>query len=60
MEYDYNKERNDMVEMQLVPRGVVSSAVLDAMRNVPRHMFVPENIKSKELLPVRFVPMVGG
>jgi len=34
-----------MVERQLVPRGVRSPAVLDAMRNVPRHLFVPESMQ---------------
>jgi len=31
-----------MVERQIIARGVKSPAVLDAMRNVPRHTFVPE------------------
>jgi protein-L-isoaspartate(D-aspartate) O-methyltransferase len=30
-----------MVEDQIVARGVADSAVLDAMRSVPRHQFVP-------------------
>jgi len=42
----FNSERNNMVERQLVTRGISSSAVLDAMRNVPRHLFVPENLRS--------------
>jgi len=45
MLYDYDSLRSDMVEKQLVPRGIRSSAVLDAMRNVPRHLFVPENMQ---------------
>jgi len=38
-------ERNEMVDRQLIPRGIKSPAVLDAMRNVPRHLFVPENMQ---------------
>jgi protein-L-isoaspartate(D-aspartate) O-methyltransferase len=30
-----------MVESQLVPRGILDPRVLDAMRTVPRHVFVP-------------------
>jgi len=39
-------KRNEMVDRQLIPRGIRSPAVLDAMRNVPRHLFVPENMQS--------------
>ena len=35
-----------MVEEQLKPRGIVSEAVLGAMLNVPRHLFVPEYLHS--------------
>jgi protein-L-isoaspartate(D-aspartate) O-methyltransferase len=35
--------RNKMVDEQLKTRGIKSELVLDAMRNVPRHLFVPEN-----------------
>ena len=38
----FSKARNCMVEEQLIPRGIKSEAVLDAMRNVPRHLFLPE------------------
>lgn len=31
-----------MVEQQLVPRGIEDQRVLDAMRRVPRHLFVPD------------------
>ena len=37
--------RNKMVEEQLIPRGIKSTTVLDAMRNVPRHLFVPEHLQ---------------
>ena len=45
MMQDFNSERNEMVERQLIPRGIMSSSVLEAMRNVPRHLFVPENLQ---------------
>jgi protein-L-isoaspartate(D-aspartate) O-methyltransferase len=38
--------RNKMVEGQLKTRNIKSEAVLDAMRAVPRHLFVPENLQS--------------
>ena len=44
--YIHNSERYDMVERQLVPKGIMSPVVLEAMRNVPRHLFVPESVQS--------------
>ena len=38
--------RKKMVEEQLTPRGIMSAAVLEAMQNVPRHLFVPERLQS--------------
>lgn len=38
---------NRMVAEQLIPRGITSKAVLSAMSNVPRHIFVPEHLHSK-------------
>ena len=35
-----------MVDKQLAARDIRSKAVLDAMKNVPRHLFVPENLAS--------------
>jgi len=32
-----------MVEEQLKPRNITSEAVLNAMNNVPRHLFVPDD-----------------
>jgi len=34
-----------MIEKQLMTRGIRSLSVLDAMRNVPRHLFVPDNMQ---------------
>ena len=39
---EYKKQRLDMVSRQIEARGVNNSAVLEAMRRVPRHRFVPE------------------
>jgi protein-L-isoaspartate(D-aspartate) O-methyltransferase len=38
---DHAAARLEMVEQQIVPRGVRCPAVLDAMRTVPRHLFIP-------------------
>lgn len=35
--------RYKMVERQIIARGVKDSLVLNAMKNVPRHLFVPEH-----------------
>jgi len=37
-----NRPRGDMVDEQIERRGVANERVLDAMRRVPRHEFVPE------------------
>jgi protein-L-isoaspartate(D-aspartate) O-methyltransferase len=34
--------RHDMVERHIVARGVTDRAVIDAMRKIPRHEFVPD------------------
>ena len=46
MTQNFETARNEMVEEQLKARGIKSEAVLNAMRNVPRHLFVPENLLS--------------
>jgi protein-L-isoaspartate(D-aspartate) O-methyltransferase len=38
----WNAERARMVDEQIRARGVRNPSVLDAMRRVPRHLFVPE------------------
>ena len=40
MNYNYSKERNLMVSSQLESRGIKNKAVLDVMREIPRHIFV--------------------
>ena len=39
--------RRQMVERQLAARDITDPRVLDAMRRVPRHRFVPENVRSQ-------------
>jgi len=38
---DYARERNRMVTDQITARGVSAERVLDVMRTVPRHRFIP-------------------
>jgi protein-L-isoaspartate(D-aspartate) O-methyltransferase len=42
---DYARQREMMVEQQIVARGVKNKKVLDAMNSVPRHLFVPERYR---------------
>ena len=37
--------RERMVETQIRPRNIQNPAVLDAMRTVPRHQFVPDDVR---------------
>lgn len=39
---DFESRRKQMVERQIARRGVEDDRVLDAMRSVPRHEFVPQ------------------
>ena len=41
------EQRQRMVETQIVSRGVSQPEVLAAMRTVPRHLFVPEALRSQ-------------
>lgn len=41
----YQIERLEMVETQIKRRGVKDQNVLAAMEKVPRHLFVPDNVK---------------
>ncbi len=38
---DQERARNSMVRQQIQARGIGHQATLDAMRNVPRHLYVP-------------------
>lgn len=42
--FDINRER--MIEEQLIPRGINDPRVLEAMRTVPRHLFVEDAIQA--------------
>jgi protein-L-isoaspartate(D-aspartate) O-methyltransferase len=44
---DYGKARETMVLNDIISRGVKDKATLDAMRNVPRHEFVPQELKQR-------------
>lgn len=48
-EENFTRLRNMMVDMTIVSRGVKDEAVLQAMRSVPRHQFVP-----KDKLPMAY------
>jgi protein-L-isoaspartate(D-aspartate) O-methyltransferase len=56
---EYAARRLEMIEKQLCRRGITDAAVLAAMTAVPRHEFVPEELRSKayEDLPL---PIGGG
>jgi len=41
---DYQLKRNDMVSNQIVTRGITDINTINAMRKVPRHLFVPNSI----------------
>src|SRR5260370_35381813 len=56
---EYAAERGEMIEKQLRRRGIRDAEVLAAMTAVPRHEFVPEELRSRacEDLPL---PIGGG
>ena len=44
---DFTTKRANMVELQLQARGIKDKPVLEAMNSVPRHLFVPEDIRNQ-------------
>ena len=42
---DYSQIREQMVDHQIESRGVRSQKVIDAMRKVPRELFLPEDLR---------------
>jgi protein-L-isoaspartate(D-aspartate) O-methyltransferase len=42
---EYERLRNMMVDLQLIPRGIRDERLLQAMRNVERHLFMPEGTR---------------
>ncbi len=45
MEKEFTCMRESMVEEQIIARGIKDKLVLDAMRKVPRHLFVPKEYR---------------
>jgi protein-L-isoaspartate(D-aspartate) O-methyltransferase len=45
--YGRAKEREAMVKTQLAGRDIVDMPLLDAMRRVPRHLFIPAKLRRK-------------
>ena len=45
-EIDYPSARERMVSNQLIPRGIKDERVLDVMRTVPRHLFIPADLRT--------------
>ena len=43
---DYSRLREHMVKQQIMARGIEDPRVLEAMRKVPRHLFVPEKYRA--------------
>lgn len=46
MSQNFEQERERMVQTQIEARGVRDEKVLKAMREIPRHVFVPENMRA--------------
>lgn len=57
-EVDYDRLRKGMVEYQLKGNGICNQAVLEAFLNVPRHIFVPVELRERSYddnpLPIGF------
>lgn len=46
------EERKQMVETALLREGITDAATLEAMRSVPRHLFIPEDQRSRAYLNI--------
>ncbi|MBU6996290.1 MAG: protein-L-isoaspartate(D-aspartate) O-methyltransferase [Theionarchaea archaeon] len=44
---DYTEQRQDMVERQILSRGITDAETISAMMKVPRHLFVPDDMRSQ-------------
>jgi protein-L-isoaspartate(D-aspartate) O-methyltransferase len=44
-EEEFAAQREEMVREQLIARNIMDPRVLDAMRRVPRHLFIPEEYR---------------
>jgi protein-L-isoaspartate(D-aspartate) O-methyltransferase len=47
MDAGFERARAQMVEEQLARRGIIDPRVLDAMRRIPRHLFVEEALRER-------------
>ena len=45
MDKEYTRQRHLMVDSQIKSRGIGDERVLAAMRNIPRHCFVPQDMR---------------
>lgn len=54
-----NDERHAMVRTQLIGRGITDERVLDAMVSVPRHLFVPTEVR-RQAYQDRALPISAG
>lgn len=43
---DFYFQRKRMVETQLIPRGITDETVINSMSEVPRHLFVPRDMRN--------------
>lgn len=43
----YSEARNKMVSEQIIKRGISDKKTIAALRKVPRHLFVPDNLKDE-------------
>ncbi len=52
----FGQARRNMVETQIEARGIKGPRILEVMRRIPRHLFVPENLRleayADEPLPI--------
>lgn len=44
---DYARKREEMVDRQILSRGITDTETIEAMLTVPRHLFVPEDIREE-------------
>jgi len=56
---DYAVARRNMVDSQIIPNRVTDQAVIDAMAEMPREVFVPANFKSVAYVD-RAIPLTSG
>ncbi len=56
---DFSRERDAMVRTQIRARGIRDRATLNAMRNVPRHLYVP-NVQRRNAYQDRPLPIGYG